>query len=123
MKRLFPSLLLAVLFLSSTFAYSKEALQVITVKDGQTLWSISNYYLKDPKRWPEILKYNNLPLNDPTVALPGMKLKVPVLLIKEHRRYSIQLIEHVLCRSRDLAFWIECIPPALDPWPILTASP
>ena len=61
-----------------------EVLQEITGKDGDTLWSVSNHYLKNPQSWPEILKYNNLPSSDPNIILPGMKLRVPILLIKEN---------------------------------------
>jgi hypothetical protein len=73
-------------FLSGTAAVFCEDLQEITVHEGDTVWSIAKEYLKAPDRWPEILKYNNLPVSDPSATLPGMKLKVPVLLIKEHLR-------------------------------------
>ncbi len=63
-------------------AAAAEELQTIVVKPGDTLWSISNTYLKDPKRWNELLKYNRLPAADPSIALPGMPLKVPVNLLK-----------------------------------------
>jgi hypothetical protein len=65
---------------------SAEVLQEVTVKDGDTLWSVANYYLKNPQSWPEILKYNKLPSSDPNIILPGMKLSVPILLIKENLR-------------------------------------
>ena len=57
-------------------------LQPVMVKPGDTLWSISQTYLKDPAKWDEILKYNSLPSTDPTLALPGMSLKIPVRSIK-----------------------------------------
>ena len=41
-------------------AQSAEVLQEIVVKEGETLWGIANYYLKDPNRWPDILKLNNM---------------------------------------------------------------
>lgn len=94
---------------NSVIIHSAGPLQEIVVKEGDTLWSIANYYLKDPKRWPEILKYNNLPLTDPAVALPGMKLKVPVLLIKEHLRKAdlIYLNVPVLYRRKNQPTWKE----------------
>ena len=58
-----------------------SAFQVLIVQPGDTLWAIANKYLKDPARWDEILKNNRLPTKDPTVALPGMTLRVPVRLI------------------------------------------
>ena len=60
--------------------------QEVTVKPGDTLWSISQRVLKDPQQWAEILRYNKLPNSDPTVALPGMTLRVPMALIKEELR-------------------------------------
>lgn len=68
-------------------AEDKEILiQEIEVKEGQTLSFIANYYLKDPKRWPEFLKYNKLATSDIYAPLPGMKLKVPIILVKEKFR-------------------------------------
>ena len=67
-------------------AQTKVILQEIDVKEGDTLWGIANFYLKDPKAWTEILKYNKLASTDPNVILPGMKLKVPVKLVKESLR-------------------------------------
>lgn len=88
-------------------AGSAEALQEITVKEGDTLWSIAQHYLKDPNRWPEILKHNQLPLSDPTAALPGSKLKIPVQLIKESLRKAdlVYILNEVLYRKRDKAIW------------------
>lgn len=57
-------------------------LQNITVKPGDTLWSISQKYLKDPTKWNEILAYNKLPSSDITVALPGMTLRIPISSVK-----------------------------------------
>ncbi len=90
--------------------YSQEKeiiLQEIEVKDGDTLWSVANYYLKDPRAWPEILKYNKLPSSDPNVILPGMKLKVPVVLVKEHLRpaYLMELINDVKYRKKNTIEW------------------
>lgn len=102
--------LLVTLFLTAK-VFSAEIFQEITVKEGDTLWSIANYYLKDPQRWPEILKHNNLPLTDPTIALPGMKLKVPVLLIKEQLRKAtlVLLLNDVRYRKKDQATWKKAV--------------
>lgn len=90
-----------------------EVLQEITVKEGDTLWSVANYYLKDPQRWPEILKHNNLPSSDLNVILPGMKLRVPMLLIKEQLRaaHLIYINNDVRYRRKTEAEWRK---PALD---------
>ncbi|MBI4396690.1 MAG: LysM peptidoglycan-binding domain-containing protein [Elusimicrobia bacterium] len=92
--------------------WSAEALQEIVVKEGETIWSIANHYLKDPKRWPEILKHNKQLTNDPTVALPGMRLRVPALLIKEKLRSAeLVLLENdVRYRRRDAGDWEKARP-------------
>lgn len=81
--------------------------QNITVEAGDTIWSISQRYLKDPRRWPEILKYNNLPGSDPTVTLAGQTLKIPVLLIKEELRAAkvIEAVNNTQCRRKESVDW------------------
>lgn len=81
--------------------------QMVVVKPGDTMWAIANKYLKDPARWDEILKHNRLPTKDPTVALPGMTLRVPVRLIKAQLRaaHLVYAINRVLYRSKETADW------------------
>ncbi len=81
--------------------------QNVVVRPGDTLWGISHAYLKDPARWDEILKYNRLPTADPTVALPGMTLKVPIKLIKLSLRaaHVVYLVNRVLYRRKETAEW------------------
>lgn len=88
-------------------AAGAEELQTIIVKPGDTLWSISNTYLKDPRKWNEILKYNRLPASDPSIALPGMPLKVPVNLLKEQYRAAklVYYINDVMSRRSGGADW------------------
>lgn len=76
-------LLAAGAFAPAPAATAPEKTQAIKVMPGDTLWSIAQKYLKDPKRWNVILKHNSLPTSDPTVALPGMTLKVPTEELKE----------------------------------------
>jgi LysM repeat protein len=83
------SLLLIAALLAAPQPSAAEEYQEITVAAGDTLWSIANKYLKDPTRWPDIVKHNNLTASDPTVALPGSKLRVPVMLIKEEYRNAL----------------------------------
>ena len=84
-----------------------EELQTIVVRPGDTLWSISNTYLKDPTRWNELLKYNRLPSSDPSIALPGMPLKVPTRLIKEQYRAAklVYYLNEVLFRRTGVSDW------------------
>ncbi|OGR82282.1 MAG: hypothetical protein A2901_04850 [Elusimicrobia bacterium RIFCSPLOWO2_01_FULL_54_10] len=85
---------------------AQEVLQEITVKEGDTLWAIAQTYMKDPRRWPEILKHNKLS-TDPSAALPGMKIKIPVLLIREELRkaYLVYLLNEVRYRKKNESQW------------------
>lgn len=73
---------------------AQEILQEVTVNPGDTMWNIATKYLQDPQKWPEIVKVNNLPTADPTIALPGSKIKIPVMLIKEEYR-TAQLVKMI----------------------------
>ena len=88
-------------------AASEVDFQSVLVKPGDTLWSIAHRYLKDPAKWDEVLKYNRLPSSDPTVALPGMTLRVPVRLIKEDLRAAklVYRVNKVLFRRKETADW------------------
>lgn len=79
--------------------------QDVVVKPGDTLWGISNKYLKDPANWDQILKHNKLPTRDPTIALPGMTLRVPVRLIKSSLRaaHLVYAVNRVLYRRKETA--------------------
>ncbi len=72
--------------------FAQDALQEVVVNPGDTMWSIANKYLKDPQRWPDIVRVNNLPTADPTLALPGTRIRIPVALIKEEFR-TAQLVK------------------------------
>ncbi len=92
--RLRHILLTALLFLNAPIAWSQEVMQEIKVNPGDTMWSIANKYLKDPQKWPELVKHNQLLTSDPTIALPGSKIKIPILLIKEEYRIA-QLVKFI----------------------------
>lgn len=100
------ALFLALSGLSAAPVESKD-MQPVLVRPGDTLWGIANKYLKDPARWDEILKHNRLPSSDPTVALPGMTLRVPVKLIKEDLRAAklVYRLNRVLFRRKETADW------------------
>lgn len=93
-------------------AEEKEILlQEIEVKEGQTLSYIANYYFKDPKSWPEILKYNKLDITDIYAPLPGMKLKVPIVIVKEKFRpaYLVYILNKVKYKRRDSVVWEDAV--------------
>ncbi|MCK5357703.1 MAG: LysM peptidoglycan-binding domain-containing protein, partial [Elusimicrobiales bacterium] len=100
---------IAIVFLCvSLFAYAKPVeFQNVKVRAGDTLWSISKRYLKDPKKWPEILKHNKIPSSNPSIALPGMVLKVPINLLKEECRAAklVSFVNNVLLRPRAKTNW------------------
>lgn len=100
---------LAVLLLVPCIAASAapERFQDVAVKPGDTLWSIAHEWLDNPARWDEILKHNRLPTKDPTVALPGMVLRVPARLIKAPLRAArlTFFVNMVSRRARDSAAW------------------
>jgi hypothetical protein len=111
-------ILLLNIFLIISFCFSQQykiqeaeekeiLLQEIEVKEGQTLSQIANYYLKDPRQWPEILKYNKLNISDIYAPLPGMKIKVPVVIVKEKFRpaYLVYILNKVKYRKRDSVIW------------------
>lgn len=103
-RRFFALLILAGV---PALGLSQEAMQEITVNPGDTMWSIANRYLKDPQRWPEIVKYNKLATADPTLALPGTKIQIPVLLIKDEYRNAqlIRMMPEVRYKRRDESEW------------------
>ncbi|MFH1283056.1 MAG: LysM peptidoglycan-binding domain-containing protein [bacterium] len=107
MKKIIVSFLVSLIFICPVTVNAEEKLQEIIVKDGETLWSVANKYLKNSGSWPEILKYNKLPSSDPNVILPGMKLKVPIMMIKEEYRSGklIHFTNKVLYRKEKTVDW------------------
>lgn len=85
----------------------KDAVPVqnIIVKPGDTFPSIANTYLKDARKWNEVVKLNSLPPD--AIAMPGMVLKVPVNLIKEQYRAAKLLfyVNEVILRKTGAADW------------------
>ncbi|MEI7528489.1 MAG: LysM peptidoglycan-binding domain-containing protein [Elusimicrobiota bacterium] len=96
------------LLLPAGAAGAAEELQTVTVRPGDTLWSMADTYLKDPTRWGEFLKYNTLASPDPSIALPGMSLKVPVRLVKEQYRAAklVYYLKDVLFRRSGSSDWL-----------------
>ncbi|MGC8867414.1 MAG: LysM peptidoglycan-binding domain-containing protein [Elusimicrobiales bacterium] len=88
------------------FLFCQEEFQSVRVKPGQTLWDISQIYLKDPTKWDEIVKYNNLP-KDPYYVLTGKEIKIPIRLVKEEYRAARfdKIIGDVRLRGVDSSLW------------------
>jgi len=102
-KSIFCVILLFCYFVTFSIAQEEEeGLQMIRVVPGDTLHSIADLYLKDPTRWPELLKYNVLKTGNPNLIHPGDKLLVPKKEIKKSMRaaHLIKKIKRVDFRMR-----------------------
>jgi len=62
-----------------------------TVKAGDTLWDISQLFLKSPWRWPELWGMNRDQIRNPHLIYPGQVL----LLVKSDGRARLQLAQGV----------------------------
>ncbi len=59
-------------------APKEEGENIYTIRRGDTLWDISNAFLKDPFLWPFIWKANPY-ITNPDLIYPGNKLVIPSL--------------------------------------------
>ena len=59
---------------SGAFAQGEEPL-VYVIQKGDTLWGLSDRFLKDPYYWPNLWA-NNPPITNPHFVFPGQKVKV-----------------------------------------------
>lgn len=56
-------------------AFAKEEPIIYTVKQGDTLWDISQRFIKDPYYWPNLWS-NNPAIGNPHLIYPGQKLRI-----------------------------------------------
>jgi hypothetical protein len=78
MKRiLFAAVLLSMVFsgLQAVFAQDEEP-TIYVIKQGDTLWGLSDKFLKDPHYWPDLWATNPKQITNPHLIFPGQKLKV-----------------------------------------------
>ena len=68
-------LLACVLMLLPWSAFAKDKPVVYTIKKGDTLWGISQRFLKDPYYWPNLWA-NNPELPNPHFIYPGQQVKI-----------------------------------------------
>ena len=57
-------------------AKGKTEPMVYIVKKGDTLWGLSNRFMKDPHYWPDLWARNPENIRNPHFIFPGQKLKV-----------------------------------------------
>lgn len=69
------TLLLVCILLLPCTALAGENPQIYTIKKGDTLWGISNRFLKDPYYWPNLWS-NNPDIPNPHFIYPGQKLAI-----------------------------------------------
>ncbi len=77
MKRMLFTLLLIVAMTAGALpalAQSEEP-TVYVIKKGDTLWGLSDRFLKDPYYWPNLWA-NNPPITNPHLIFPGQKVKI-----------------------------------------------
>ncbi len=55
--------------------FAKEEAIIYTVKQGDTLWDISQRFIKDPYYWPNLWS-NNPAIGNPHLIYPGQKLRI-----------------------------------------------
>ena len=58
-----------------SIACAKEEAIIYTVKQGDTLWDISQRFIKDPYYWPNLWS-NNSAIGNPHLIYPGQKLRI-----------------------------------------------
>jgi len=60
----------------ATFAAAKSEPTVYVVKKGDTLWGLSDRFMKDPHYWPDLWARNPARIVNPHFIYPGQKLKI-----------------------------------------------
>ena len=73
-KRLILTVCL-LLMIWPSIGFAKEEPIIYTVKQGDTLWDISQRFIKDPYYWPNLWS-NNPAIGNPHLIYPGQKLRI-----------------------------------------------
>ncbi|NLC71004.1 MAG: LysM peptidoglycan-binding domain-containing protein [Desulfuromonadaceae bacterium] len=68
-------LLFGVIFLFPVLAFAKGVPQTYVIRKGDTLWGISQRFLKDPDYWPNLWS-NNQFVTNPHLIYPGQEITI-----------------------------------------------
>jgi len=74
LKRFILTTFLLMLFFPGVTCAKEEPI-IYTVKQGDTLWDISQRFIKDPYYWPNLWS-NNPAIGNPHLIYPGQKLRI-----------------------------------------------
>jgi hypothetical protein len=74
---LFAAVLVAMVSVGfqTAFAQNNEP-TIYVIKKGDTLWGLSDRFLKDPHYWPDLWARNPQQITNPHLIFPGQKLKI-----------------------------------------------
>jgi len=77
MKFRLKLLLLAMILLAPCLAVAQEQEEptIYVIKQGDTLWGLSERFIKDPRYWPNMWSKNSM-ITNPHVIYPGQKVRV-----------------------------------------------
>jgi hypothetical protein len=65
---------------------------VYTVRPGDSIWQLSQQYLKEPNRWPEVQQRNNV--TEAQAMQPGTRLSIPVEWLKHQPKAARIVASH-----------------------------
>lgn len=57
-------------------AFAQEEPTIYVIKQGDTLWGLSEQFMKDPHTWPNLWARNREGVTNPHLIFPGQKLRV-----------------------------------------------
>src|SRR5450631_1372373 len=77
MKFRLKLILLAIILMMPCLAVAQEQddMTIYVIKQGDTLWGLSDRFIKDPNYWPNMWSKNSL-ITNPHVIYPGQKVRV-----------------------------------------------
>lgn len=95
MRRMLFTMLLVMATIAGSgavFAQGEEP-TIYVIKQGDTLWGISDRFLKDPHYWPNLWSNNPL-ITNPHLIFPGQKVKVyPDRIVVETGQPAVQAVK------------------------------